>query len=137
MTQEDMPEPLPEDWLPDPVTGEAGQEGAWTEREREIVRAAEPRLRKVRRKARGDGHRSAGGGWLRMSGWWRPAAAAAAAAVLILLLTHPPRPNATGERGSPALGAIVTGGEPTSLWRAAGREADPVLALITLDREAP
>ncbi len=132
-----MPDPLPEEWLPEAASADGADAPSWSARGSEILRAAEPRLRELREQAGSGRHDGTGIGWLRMARWWRPAAGLAAAAVVALLLATPERPGATEGAGSSALGAIVSGGEPTSLWRAAGSEAHPVLALITLDREAP
>ena len=137
MNEEEMPDPLPGEWLPEAASADSGDAPSWSARESEILRAAEPRLQELREQAGSGRHMESGPGWLEMARWWRPAAGLAVAAVLALLLTSPVRPEATEAAGSSALGAIVSGGEPTSLWQAVGSEAHPVLALITLDREAP
>lgn len=137
MNGNDMPDQLPEDWLPEAASGDDADEAVWRAREREIVNAAESRLRELSEEAGSTPYEVTDTGWLQMARWWRPAAALAAAAVLVLFLTRPVRPEAPAGAGSPALGAIVSEGEPTSLWQATGREAHPVLALIALDREEP
>lgn len=134
MTDERMPDPLPEDWLPEPTTG-SGDEAPWEERVRRIMAAAESRLRELEGTGRAAAPRPAG--WWEVGRWWRPAAALAAAAVLALVLTRPPPPETAASRGSPALAAVASDGEPSSLWEAAGSEAHPVLALIALEEETP
>lgn len=138
MSQETMPDPLPESWLPEPAR-ESGDEAAWEERVSRIVAAAEPRLQRLGRRDRPAG--SVGDaparGWLEVGRWWRPAAALAAAAVLALFVTSPEAPEAAAPPGSPALGLVVSEGAPGSLWDAAGGRAHPVLALIALEEETP
>lgn len=138
MRDDRMPDPLPEGWLPQPTTG-TGHGPPWEERVRRIVAAAEPRLRELERTGRA-APPPAGptvSGWREVGRWWRPAAALAAAAVLALFLARPAPPEAEASRGSPALAAAASDGEPASLWDAAGSEAHPVLALIALEEETP
>lgn len=138
MRDDRLPDPLPEAWLPEPV-GEATEEAAWEERVSRIVAAAGPRLRRLARDDReaGSTERVLPSTWLPVGGWWRPAAALAAAAALTLLFTLPEPPEATTRGGSPALGAVVSEGEPVSLWEAGGSRAHPVLALIALEEASP
>ncbi len=101
-------ERLPQDWLPDPSPPEDAPE--WDARAARIMTlAAPPRA-----------------SWTLLGSWWKPAALLAAASVATLLLLDP------GEPPSPALGVIAGDGEAAALWRAAGVEADPVLAIIAL-----
>lgn len=101
-------ERLPHDWLPDPSPPEDAPE--WDARAARIMSVApNPRT-----------------SWSLLGAWWKPAAALAAASVATLLLLDP------GEPPSPALGVIAGDGEAAALWLAAGVEADPVLAIITL-----
>lgn len=138
MRDERMPDPLPEGWLPEPAA-EAGGEDLWEERVRRVVAAAEPRLRELERAGRAPAPTAVErpAGWREVGRWWRPAAALATAAVLALFLASPTPPEAPVSRGSPALAAVASDGEPASLWGAAGSEAHPVLALIALEGETP
>lgn len=138
MRDDRMPDPLPKSWLPEPAR-EATEDAAWEERVTRIVAAAGPRLRRLARDDReaGSAVSAVPSAWLPVGRWWRPAAALAAAAVLALLLTLPEPPETTERGGSPALGAVVSGGEPASLWEAAGSRAHPVLALIALEEASP
>lgn len=134
MSDDRMPDPLPESWLPEPAI-DAEDEADREARVRRIMASAEPRLRELARRGpmADPSTAPAGAGWLDLGRWWRPAAVLAAAAALVLLLTRPAPPEVAPPAGSAALGAVVTEGEPASLWEAAGSEAHPVLALIALD----
>ena len=126
-------DPLPEPWLPEPA-GPPDGDPEWEARVQRIAAAAEPRLR-----ARRAGVREAGSrptfAWTGLDIWLRPAAALAAAAALLIFALRPVRPAAEGPSTAPTLAALVSGGEPAALWRAAGSEAHPVLALIALEDE--
>ncbi len=129
---ERIPERLPPEWLPDPVAPPGDEEDApvWEWRLRRLVAAAEPRLARLRARETP--------WWSGLAAWWRPvtAAAVAAAAALILGLRLAPERLEAPPRGTLALSAVVSEGEPAALWIAVGSEADPVLALLALEGEA-
>lgn len=132
---EQVPDPLPRDWLPaSPVPSEE-DEAYWAARLQSLMAEAEPvlaehRVPRARRVS-----------WLEALGVrWRPAVggAFALAASLVLALVvgagrtghGEPRP---AQPGSVVLAAIVSGGEPAALWQGAGVHADPTLALMALE----
>lgn len=130
-----VPDPLPKDWLPTSPVPPREDETYWTARLQALMAEAEPMLAEHRRP------RVRQVSWLEaLAARWRPAvgAAFALAASLVLALAvgvgrtertapHPPQP------GSVVLATIVSGGEPAALWQSAGVEADPTLALMALE----
>lgn len=140
MSDHERVDPLPEAWLPEPF-GPPDDAPEWEARVRRIVAAAEPRLERLRERAEpGAGEGTAG---RRGRSWWadlglllRPAAGLAAAAGLVLVLLEPAPSPTEDAAASSTLAAVATGGEAAALWRAAGAEADPVLALIALEEGA-
>jgi len=132
-TRDDLPDPLPREWLPEsPVPPEEDAE-YWEGRVRTLMAEATPALA---------AHRTASPrsvSWLDALGArWRMATAGAfalaASAVAALVLS--------GEhRGAPdpramVLGAVVGKGEPAALWEGAGVAADPTLAILALENAA-
>lgn len=116
--------PLPRDWLPEAAPAEGAPE--WELNVRRVVAAAEARLLASRQR-RAVGRPGAGLGDYMIPG---AALAAAAALVLALGLSRPPRQPAPGGL---ILSVVAGGGSPDALWRGLGVDADPVLALITLE----
>lgn len=126
---EDTPRPLPRAWLPAATAPESAPE--WQERAARIVAAAEPSLHRL-----GDLRPAVDASVAGLLGsWWRPAAALAAAAAALLLLLDPRNPPASSP-GWSSLSVVAAAGEPVALWDALGIEADPVLALIALQKQA-
>lgn len=126
MTQH-TPDPLPRQWLPDPVgPAHPADEAPWEARLQGLMAAAEPTLARLRA--------SAIPWWSVLAAWWRPlvsaAALGAAAAGLALLPRVPPRRTVTTAAGTATLSVVVGNGEPAALWAGVGAEADPALALI-------
>lgn len=124
-------DPLPPAWLPEPsapAEGDPGREAL----ARRIVRAAGPRLEQLAAESPAQPRRPAPW-WADLGAWLRPAAGLAAAVAVLLLATEPWRGPADMDRSSPTLAALVTDGDPAALWRAAGTDAHPVLALIALE----
>lgn len=131
-------DPLPPDWLPEPSVPSA-DDPAWEARARRVVRAADPELERRRaesasRAGERSGRSGEAGWWTGLGRWLGPAAGLAAAAALLLAALGP-GPSAREPATSAALAAAATDGDPAALWRAAGTEADPVLALIALEPE--
>ena len=122
------PHTLPPSWLPDPQPPDGAVR--WEAATRRIMAAAEPELRRLRSR----GGAAAGASWWSEMGlWWRPAAAvaaAAAAALLVLLERSTAVPGPAP--GSVPLGLVASDGDPVTIWRAVGIEADPVLARIAI-----
>jgi len=130
---EHTPDPLPREWLPQPV-GPAHQvdEALWEARLQRLTAAAEPALARLRAPAIS--------WWSVLAAWWRPMVSAAAlgtaAAALALLLHLPPPPRGTAKppAGTATLSVVVGDGQPAALWVGLGAQADPALALIALQR---
>lgn len=134
MSEDSRHDPLPPDWLPEPAGPSEGS-AAWEAEVRRVVEAAAPRL-EARRSDDGAADPGGSGAWAGLGRLLRPAAGLAAAATLALFAVGPERADRPPSR-SAALAAVASGGEPVALWRASGTEADPVLALIALEEEAP
>lgn len=130
-TRDDIPDPLPREWLPDSTVPPEEDVTYWEGRRQALMAEAEAVLAEYRRP------RPSWSSWLEaLASRWRPAAAGAlavaASAVLALALgggRTPPAPNP----GSVVLSAVVSEGEPAALWTAEGVEADPTLALLALE----
>jgi hypothetical protein len=120
------PRPLPRDWLPAPQPPEGAP--VWEARTRRIMGAAGPELRRL---ARG---RSAAEvtWWSVMAVWWKPAAALGAVSTALLLLIGRPAVPPEPPPGSILVELVASGGDPVTLWRALGIQADPVLAQIAI-----
>lgn len=129
-----IPDPLPREWLPDPAAppARAGARDAelWEGRLRRLMSAAEPRLERLR--SRGAPW------WTPLAAWWRPTlgVAAAAAVILVMLVGELIGGAPAAPEGSPTLAAVAGDGEPAALWIGLGAEADPVLATIALEEGA-
>lgn len=139
-------EGLPREWLPEPVARADGDRAAeWERRLQSLMRAAEPTLAELARRAESPGPASrptlVGSPWWAVLGArWKPALAAAtlAAAVLVLGLRFVPE-SATARSPSPrafTLTAVTGGGEAAALWQGVGAQADPVLAHLVLQGES-
>lgn len=136
--EERRSDPLPRAWLPEP-SGPPADDPAWEAQARRIVRAAAPELERRRSEAPSragerSGRSGEAGWWTGLERWLGPAAGLAAAAALLLAVLGP-EPPGREPVASPALAAAAADGDPAALWRAAGTEADPVLALIALEPE--
>jgi hypothetical protein len=125
-SEHDAPRPLPRGWLPDPQPPEGTL--VWEARTRRIMAAAVLELQRFRSR------RSAAEvtWWSVMAQWWKPAAAVAAASVALLLLIGRSAVAPEPRPGSIALGLVASDGEPVTIWRALGIQADPVLAQIAI-----
>lgn len=133
MSDRQRTDPLPEGWLPGP-SGPPADAPEWEARVQRIVAAAGPRLERRRERAeRGAAGRAGRAWWAELGLLLRPAAGLAAAAALLLVLLGPSPSPAGDPSASSTLAAVASGGDPAALWRAAGAEADPVLALIALE----
>lgn len=129
-TRDDLPDPLPKEWLPEsPVPPEADS-AYWDGRVRTLMAAAEPVLA-TRKTAR-----SRSVSWLEaLAMRWRLATAgalalaAAAVAALALGVRRAPSPDPQAM----VLAALVSEGEPAALWEGAGVSADPTLAFLALE----
>lgn len=130
------PDPLPPEWLPEPA-GPPADDPEWDALARNIVEAAEPRLRRLRERPQARPAERDLPWWSEVERWLRPAAALAAAAVLLAVLVGPRAPEAESPAGSAVLETVAADGDPSALWRAGGSDAHPVLALVALEEEAP
>lgn len=137
MTQQ-TPDPLPPEWLPDPVgPASGGDPEDWDRRLRTLMSAAEPRLAELARsRQRSREPRIAAGWWTSLMGRWRAlvGAAALAAAGLALVVRVLPGPSSSvaPAAGALSLTAMAGGGTAAALWQGLGSEADPTLAQIVL-----
>ena len=114
-------------WLPDALPPEGHPD--WDEPLGKVLAAAEPELVRL---ARDGGVQLAP--WLsEMGSWWRPAAGLAAAAVAFLLLTSPTPSPGSADPDAMSLTILASGADPAAIWAAMGVDADPVLALLTLE----
>jgi len=117
------PSPMPRDWLPaaTPLEGTREWEALFA---RVLASAALPASRRPRTT------------WPSVLGsWWRPAAGLAAAAAALLLLMGPQAPPSGSGDGALPLSLVAAGGEPAALLEGLGIPADPVLALIAVQRQ--
>lgn len=124
------PDPLPRDWLPDPAGPGAEDTETWDDRVRRVVARADSRLD---RRARERRHAETPW-WDALGRQWRSAAALAAAAGLLLALAPSPPANRGRTDASMVLAAVASDGEPVSVWRAAARSGNPVLAALVLEQ---
>ncbi|MFQ6046830.1 MAG: hypothetical protein ACE5PT_10830 [Gemmatimonadales bacterium] len=127
-----IPDPLPREWLPEAVAprGSTDRE-LWEVRLRRLMRSAEPRLERLG---------SLGAPWWTLlAAWWKPTLgmAGAAAVILALLVSTVTGGAPAAPEGSPTLAAVAGDGEPAALWIGLGGDADPVLAAIALEGNAP
>lgn len=127
-------DPLPPEWLPDPVPSDEDT-AYWHQRLERMMDEAEPALERYRSPGR-----TAGPWWSALELRWRPAVAGAAglaaAAVLVAVLAVGPELRDRLPAPDPAamvLSAVVSGGDPVAMWSAAGVNADPTLALLALE----
>ena len=129
--EDEVQQPLPTTWLPDPHPPD--DDRRWNETTERIMRAAAPELQALRSRR----STIAVGGWSEMGRWWKPAAVLAAASIALLLLLEPLISRTAVPRSLP-LGFVASDGDPVTLWRMMGLEADPVLALIAIrDQTSP
>jgi hypothetical protein len=132
------PDPLPPEWLPDPVGPVSGGDSdAWDRRLRELMNAAEPRLAELARQgADRPAARVATPWWTLLAARWRAVVGAAvlAAAALALVVRVLPAPSASAARspGAFSLTAMAGQGSAAAVWQGLGSEADPTLAQIVL-----
>lgn len=133
----DTSDPLPREWLPDPVGPASGGDPAlWDRRLRELTSAAEPALAELARER----PREAAGAarprwWSLLAARWRPALAAAAltaAVVAVAIRVLPGTPSAAARAGAFSLTAVAGRGTAAALWQGMGSQADPTLAQIVL-----
>lgn len=125
-------DPLPRDWLPDPVGPARARDSAvWATRLERLLAAAEPGLARLRRR------RAAW--WVGVAEWWRPIAATAglAAATLVVFLYLGTGVPSIPTRESPALAAIAGEGDMTAVLARLGVGTDPVVALAALEGDQP
>jgi len=126
-------DPLPKEWLPESPVPPDEDVAYWERRLERVMAEAEPQLRRQRRR---DPSRIS---WVEaLALRWRPAAATglALAAAMVLALVGSSGRRAGVDPRAITLSAVVGEGEPEALWRAAGLQADPTLALIALESEA-
>jgi hypothetical protein len=128
-SEDGVPRALPRDWLPDPQPPEGAP--MWEARTRRIMAVAGPELRRLR----SGGSPDEVTWWSRTGLWWKPAAALAAASTALLLLVGRPAVFPEPPPGSIPLGLVASDGDPVTLWRALGIQADPVLALIAIRKQ--
>jgi hypothetical protein len=133
----DTPEPLPPEWLPDPVgPARGGDPGVWDHRLRELMSAAEPRLAELARQgAHRPAPRVATTWWTLLAARWRAAvgaAALAAAAAMLVVQVLPSPSSPPAEAGTFSLTAMAGEGTAVAVWQGLGSEADPTLAQIVL-----
>ena len=126
---ERTPDPLPREWLPDPVgPAHPADEASWEARLRRLTVAAAPALARLRTPPVPWWHVLAAG--------WKPLVSAAAlgmaAAGLVLLLRTAPSGSVALPAGTATLSVVAGDGQPAAIWAAAGVKADPALALIAL-----
>lgn len=132
------PDPLPPEWLPDPVGPPSGGDSeGWDRRLRELMSAAEPRLAELAGgSARAETPRAAAGTWTLLAARWRAvvgaAALAAAALTLVVRVLPAPSSSAAPATGTLSLTAMAGEGTAAALWQGLGSEADPTLAQIVL-----
>lgn len=131
--RDDLPDPLPTEWLPDsPVPPEEDAE-YWERRLRTLMAEAAPALAALRTAPPGSVS------WLDALGArWRMATAGAfalAASAVVALVVSGEHAAAPDPRAV-VLSAVVSGGEPAALWEGAGVAADPTLALLALENAA-
>lgn len=130
-TRDDLPDPLPKEWLPESPVPPEEDTAYWDERLRMLMAEAGPTLATAPR-----GRTAAAPSWLdALATRWRLATAGAfaltAAAVAALVLGVRRAPPADAQ--AMVLAALVSGGEPAALWKGAGVAADPTLAFLTLE----
>jgi hypothetical protein len=125
-SEDAAPRPLPRDWLPDPQPPEGAS--VWEARTRRIMTAAGPEFRRLGR-ARSAAEVT---WWSMMALWWKPAAALSAVSIALLLLIGRPAVPPEPPPGSMLVGLVASGGDPVTLWRSLGIQADPVLAQIAI-----
>ena len=127
---DDMPAPLPREWLPRATPPEGGPDHeAMVAR---VMAAAEPALGRLGKA------RPREAAWPAVLGsWWRPAAALAAVAAALLLLSDAVPGERQPDAGAVPLSLLASRGDPGAFLEQLGIEADPVLALIALQEEAP
>lgn len=126
---DDMPRPLPRDWLPEAAPSES--DPRWEFRAQRIVAAAEPSLRGL-----GEWRYVVDAWSTRLGAWWKPAAVLATAAAALFVVLDPSGIREASDHGSLPLSVVAAEGEPFALWEAAGIDADPVLALIAMQASA-
>ena len=129
-SKRDEPQPLPRSWLPD--AGPPDDSPVWAERIERIMAASAPELERMT-------HAPAAAEatpWSVMGQWWKPAAVLAAASLMLLLASDGAADAPDSPTGSILLGIVASDGDPATLWRSLGIEADPALALIALRYEA-
>jgi len=129
-TSNDRPEPLPKEWLPDSPVPPEGDEAYWSAQLGRLMAEAEPIL---------SAHRSEPAdtaSWMAaLAVRWRPAAVSALALAASMVLAfvwqaeHMPTPSGR----TIVLSTIVGEGQPAAIWKGAGVEADPTLALLALE----
>jgi hypothetical protein len=132
------PDPLPPDWLPEPVgPASGGDQELWDRRLGELMSAAEPALAELAREAALPAVSAPVPGWLALlADRWRPTVGAAALVAASLALVVGVAPRRQAPATSPdvfSLTALAGEGSPAALWQGMGSEADPTLAQIVLE----
>ena len=128
----DLPDPLPSEWLPDPVAPSGPDDpDVWDGRIAELMAAAEPALERYQAT-----HRLRWGATGR--GWrWAAATTLAAAASLVIALGWGTVASPGVAQNSLVLVAVASESDPALFWAAINAETDPVLGLITLEGQQP
>jgi len=128
-TEDGAPQPLSRRWLPDPHPPEGAPQ--WDARVDRIMAAADLELRRLTNR-----RAAARATWWSVMGlWWKLAAALAAGAAALLLLIERPAAFQEPAQGSLSLSLVAAEGDPVTLWGAFGIQADPVLALIAIQKQ--
>ena len=129
-TNDDRPDPLPREWLPDSPVPPESDDTYWSARLERLMAEAGPVLAEQGRR------RAPSISWVEaLSLRWRPAAASALAlaAAMVLVFVWQTEHATTPDGRAVALSTIVGDGEPAAVWRGAGVEADPTLAFLALE----
>ena len=129
MTDQNIPDPLPREWLPQSASAFAQGAGAERFLLRRLVNAAEPILARYREEdARW---------WSALAIRWRPTlAGAAAAAALVLGFAVERAVLPVRETPDPVLAASFSDGDPSLFWNVS-EGADPVLTAVALQEGTP
>lgn len=130
-SNENAPPPLPQEWLPEAAAPAGAVE--WETRSERIMAVAEPKLQRLGRRV----PTSEPSWWSALGWWWKPAAVVASATAAVLFVLDAPVALREPTPDSLSLMVIAAAGEPIAFWEMLGVEADPVLALIAWQEQAP
>ncbi|MBI4501266.1 MAG: hypothetical protein HY700_08910 [Gemmatimonadetes bacterium] len=127
---QDNPEPLPREWLPESASAFADRLGVEPFLLRRLLGAAEPLLARYRAEdARW---------WAPLATRWRPMlAGAGAAAALVLGFAVERAVLPASETPDPVLAASFSDGDLPLFWNASHGGADPVLTVVALQEGIP